>query len=289
MKDVSAPALASLADGVVAVVERLRRSVVMVRSGAGEASGTAWPGDGLIVTNSHAVGGESALVEAADGASARATVVARDRRQDLALLRARGLSLEPVETRDASSLRAGELVLAVGNAWGGPGAATIGVVSRAPAGADAAGRSAYGAVHADVRLAPGDSGGPLCDARGRVVGVNFMVAGGMGIAIPSEAADDFAAIGGAPAGGLGITAIVAPLRDSTAGGSGLLITEVVAGSTAERAGLLPGDIVLALDGVGGAPHAIMRRLQRLAGGRAARLDLLRGGKRRALHLAATAA
>ena len=289
MSDASATPLASLADGIVAVVERLRRSVVLVRSAAGDASGTAWPGGGLIVTNSHAVDGESALVETAGGASDRATVVARDRQQDLALLRVHGLPLAPVQTRDASSLRAGELVLAVGNAWGGPAAATIGVVSRAPVAADAAGTPAYGAVHADVRLAPGNSGGPLCDAHGRVVGVNVMVAGGMGIAIPSEAADDFAAAnGGAPAGSLGITAIAVPLREP-AGGAGLLITDVAAGSVAERAGLLPGDIVLALDGVGGGPRAIMERLRRLAGGHAARLDLLRGAKRRPLHLAAAAA
>src|SRR5579884_3429054 len=109
------------------------------------------------------------------------------------------------------------------------------------------------AIRADVRLAPGNSGGPLADAEGRVIGINAMIAGGMAVAVPSNTASRFAA-GDAPGQGfLGIAAVPVPLPPAIAAsygapdGFGLLLTDIAGDSPAARAGLLPGDLLFGLD------------------------------------------
>lgn len=151
------------------------------------AAGIVWSADGTIVTNAHVALGDAALVTLADGRTASATLVARDPRHDLAILRADRAALGPPALPtptfgDPSALRPGELVVALGHPLGVTHALALGMVHAAPGDARAAPW-----VRADIRLAPGNSGGPLADARGRVVGLNSMVVRGLGVAVSVDA------------------------------------------------------------------------------------------------------
>ena len=168
------------------VAQRLGASVVEVRTaGAGHGAGTIWRSDGTIVTNHHVVPRERAEVALADGRRLPAVVVARDPRNDLAVLRVAAGDLPAATIGDAAALRCGELVIAVGHPFGMRNAVTLGVVSAAmpPRPVPLPIREL---IRADVLLGPGNSGGPLADARGRVVGINAMVAGGLALAVPSH-------------------------------------------------------------------------------------------------------
>mgnify|MGYP001398537557 CR=1 FL=1 len=165
------------------LAERLLRSLVTIRSEAGGGSGTAWSADGLIVTNHHVAPGEVVRVVLPDGSDVEGRVVGRDVANDLALVRV-DARLEPLERGDSRGVRPGMLVFAIGNPWGQRGTLTRGIVF---------GRGNVGnefeapvrdVIRADIRLAPGNSGGPLVDAAGRLLGINSMVVGGMGVAIP---------------------------------------------------------------------------------------------------------
>jgi serine protease Do len=163
------------------VAERLRRCTVQV-SGAGDrrGSGVIWQSDGLIVTNAHVATSPRQTVRLFDGRSIPAELVLREPRYDLAVLWIAACGLAAAEVRDASLLRTGELVVAVGNPAEANGAFSVGIVSARPGPEDVL-------VRADIRLAPGNSGGPLADAQGRVVGINSMVMDGFGVAISSMA------------------------------------------------------------------------------------------------------
>ena len=141
---------------------------------------------------------------------------------------------------DSSSLRAGELVIAVGNPLGFIGALTTGVVHGL---GPIRGLSTQGWVQASIRLAPGNSGGPLADARGRVIGINTMVvSGGLGLAIPSNVVADFLRRGAAPS--LGI--VVRPVHNG--GALGLLVLEISPDSAAAAASLMLGDVLTGVNG-----------------------------------------
>jgi serine protease Do len=181
----SAPAL-EVALGEIA--ERLGRATVQVRSGGRSAgAGVVWLRSGLIITNAHVAAGPSAEVVLADGRAVSARVAARDPRRDLAALNVPHGDLDPALRADARGLRPGELVVALGHPLGVPYAAALGVVHRAPGG----GRGPAAWLHADIRLAPGNSGGPLADSAGRVVGINAMIVGGLGIAVPTHVVERF--------------------------------------------------------------------------------------------------
>jgi serine protease Do len=175
----------------------LRAITVVVRSSpagggrarqgsSGQGAGIVWSPDGTIVTNAHVAVGNAAAITLADGRTADARLVARDTRRDLALLRldmAR-LGESPLPTPvigDPTTLRPGDVVVGLGHPLGVEHAFAMGVVHAAP---DAA-RTPY--IVADIRLAPGNSGGPLADARGRIVGVNSMIVGGLGVAVSVDA------------------------------------------------------------------------------------------------------
>jgi len=181
-----------------ALAAGLRQSVVLVDAGRGRhGSGvfweSPWPNAALVLTNDHVLASgrpSNALVELENGRRLPATVAARDARRDLAALRvplAPGLP-PPVPVGDASALRVGEIVVAVGNPWGVRGAATLGIVS------GSAGGEPNALLQADVALAPGNSGGPLADARGRVVGIACMIVSpGIALAVPTGAVARFLA------------------------------------------------------------------------------------------------
>ena len=191
------------------VAERLRTILVAVHTPAGGGSGTIWGRDGLVVTNSHVVPSDRAEVVTHDGSRLAARLVARDPSRDLALLRVDARFEATAEARDTKSLRVGELVFAMGNPWGEPGVLTRGiVVAKGPATVEND-VPLDEAIRADVRLAPGNSGGPLADAAGRVAGISSMIAGGMAIAVPADAVVDF--VEGKGAGFLGISGRGVPL------------------------------------------------------------------------------
>ncbi len=173
------------------IAEQLRRSTVLIHAGGrGSGSGVIWSSDGAILTNAHVVRGSNTRVQLWDGRELDATVTARDPRRDLATLRIGANSLPTASPADSSQLRPGELAIAIGNPMGFVGALTTGVIHAI---GPLRGLGSQTWVQASVRLAPGNSGGPLADARGRVIGINTMVAGRLALAIPSNAVLDFLA------------------------------------------------------------------------------------------------
>ena len=188
----TASVTAGLAQGLAAAVDELRHITVQVRTrGAATGAGVLWNGGesgarGLVITNAHVVRGDRATIELSDGAVARAQVVARDRKRDLAALEFEpGRAMAATVVRD-SPLRVGELLIAIGHPGGLVGAATLGILQATESARE--GRAPRW-IRADVRLAPGFSGGPLADATGRVVGVNTMMQGNLALAVPVAAVE----------------------------------------------------------------------------------------------------
>ncbi|MGH2516833.1 MAG: S1C family serine protease [Ktedonobacterales bacterium] len=281
----------------------------------GEGSGVRTQGSGVrtIITNAHVVhaaGNAELTIKHADGRHLKAEVLAIDPEHDLAALRVSAEGLQSIEVGDSSALRVGELVLAVGNPFGREGAVTVGVVAaRAPAGPDVnvepvespdrrpgPGRGwprfrEMDLIQADLRLYPGNSGGPLADSHGRVVGINAMIGGGLAYAIPSRTVQAFLAETGhassaTPPLYLGIEVLTAPLpaslrqRHALAQETAVLVAGVEAGAAAEAAGVLVGDVLLAVDGVAVPDARLLPRLLRHASISQPRtLTLLRGGER----------
>jgi serine protease Do len=174
----------SIGSSVGAVAEWLQRITVRVRGpNHTQGSGIIWLPEGLIVTNAHVAGSQLHEVELADGRKLEGWLLARDQRRDLAALAVNSSALPAPSIRSARTLRPGELVIAVGNPWDGARAVSAGIVHHA------VGNSPWLIV--DIRLAPGNSGGPLADAQGNVIGVNSMVVGGFGCAVTSDAVESF--------------------------------------------------------------------------------------------------
>jgi serine protease Do len=228
------------------IAEKLRRSTVLVYAGArGNGSGVIWSADGAIVTNAHVARASQIRVQLWDGREFDAALVSRDTRRDLAELRISATNLPAASPADSSQVRPGELAIAIGNPLGFVGALTTGAV-HAVGPLRRLGSEPW--VQADVRLAPGNSGGPLADAHGRVIGINTMVAGSLALAVPSNAVTNFLAADPIDAW-LGV--IVAPVQVPRPGGRtkvfGLVLLEVEPDSPAANASLLPGDILLGTD------------------------------------------
>jgi serine protease Do len=227
--------------GLGEVAEQVRRFTVLVEPGGrGSGSGVIWSSDGTIVTNAHVARSNRPRVTLWDGREFYAEVVSRDMRSDLAAFHIPADGLSCAIAGDSSQVRSGEVAIAVGNPLGFLGALTLGVVHGVGPLRVGGGRHW---VQADVRLAPGNSGGPLADARGHVIGINTMIAGRLALAIPSNDVTRF--LQGQTSGQwLGVT--VTPVRLPRVGASriGLLLVDVEPGSPAAAASLLPGDILL---------------------------------------------
>src|SRR5580700_2886588 len=213
------------------IAERLRRSTVQVfPDQRGGGSGVIWTSDGAIMTNAHVARKDAAEVQLWDGRRFPARVTSRDVRRDLAVLRVDAGSLNAASglnaaaVGDSSALRPGELVMAIGSPLGFAGALSTGVAHSAGG----------GWIYADVRLAPGNSGGPLANARGEVIGINTAIVNGLGMAVPSNAAAEFLLQGPRPA--LGVT-----LRPEA---HGLRILQVEPNGSAAGASLREGDLLL---------------------------------------------
>jgi serine protease Do len=172
-----------------AVGEKLRRSTVQVFDGRrGAGSGVIWRADGWIVTNAHVVRGNSARVRFADGRTLDAEVIGRAAERDLAALYVDACELPAAEIGASTAVRVGEIVLAAGSPFGVRGAVSAGVLHGIGS-VPRVGKQRW--LQADLELAPGNSGGPLADANGRVIGINAMIAMGLGLAIPSQEVEQF--------------------------------------------------------------------------------------------------
>jgi serine protease Do len=262
----------ALGEGFAQAAEALRRATVQVRGrGPGSGSGVIWSADGVIITNAHVAHSSQAEVELWDGRILPAEVTRRDEERDLAELHVQATNLPAALIGDSDALRVGELVLAMGNPLGIIGALTTGIVHAATTD----GSKGRPWVQADVRLAPGNSGGPLADAQGRVIGINSMIAGGLALAVPSNAVVRFLA-GKAERPMLGVALRPVQLE---ANRLGLLIFGVVPDSAAAMGGIIIGDIIT---GVAGqpltTPEDFAAAMTGTAKGAPLRLDLLRGGQ-----------
>jgi serine protease Do len=247
--------------GFGSVAERLRRATVQVVSGShrGFGSGIVWDNGGLVLTNAHVARQGEAQVQLWDGRKLAARLVSSDPRRDVAALRIAATDLEPVAPGDSSAVKPGELVIAVGNPLGFAGALSTGVVHSVGPIPRMGGQKW---IRADVRLAPGNSGGPLADALGRVIGINTAILDGLGVAVPVNDALAFLRRGPRPS--LGVT-----LRPVS---RGLMILEIEAGGAAEGASLRPGDVL---------PISVEALHEALDSGRETlRLPFLRGGNQR---------
>ncbi|MBY0502282.1 MAG: trypsin-like peptidase domain-containing protein [Bryobacteraceae bacterium] len=225
--------------------EGLRRSTVSIasqqRGQAGNGSGVIWSADGLIVTNAHVVRGEQLTVDLWDGTRLPATLLKLDPKRDVATLRVEATDLPAAATANAQDLRAGELVIAVGHPLGFHGALSTGVIHRI---GPFRGMGTLAWVQADVRLAPGNSGGPLADAEGRVIGINTAIAaGGLGLAVPTEAVRRFIRMGPESAS-LGVSIHATRMRLDQRDSVGYVVLEVTPGSAAHHASLMPGDVLI---------------------------------------------
>jgi S1-C subfamily serine protease len=277
-----AEALDAYSHAVISVAERLTPSVAnlrvsrRVRGGrraTGGGSAVVITADGFMVTSAHVVANTAGRGRASfvDGRELGFEVIGSDPLSDLAVLRAEARDLPAAELGDAEHLRVGQLVVAIGNPNGFAGSVTAGVVSALGRSLPTAqGRVVDNVIQTDAALNPGNSGGALADGRGRVIGVNTAVAGvGLGLAVPINAGTR-TIVGALMTDGrfrrayLGIaggTRPVPPRLASQLGRrSGVEVVEVVEGSPAAEAGLLPEDLIVELDG---APVEAVDDVQRL--------------------------
>ena len=185
--------LQQLNDGRERVVDEGRLSLVHIRSGGhGAGAGTVWHPDGLILTNAHVAGRGRLEVRLSDGRSLPAWVLARSDTLDLAALAVEAEGLPVMAPGESRSLRPGQLVMALGHPWGVAGAAAAGVVIGVGSHLPGMGRSRREWVGVSLNLRPGNSGGPLIDAQGRLVGVNTVMTGPeVGLAVPVHVAKAF--------------------------------------------------------------------------------------------------
>ena len=289
MSTVVTPAL-PFSEAAAALAERVGPAVVVVNvRGGGGGAGVVWRPDGTIVTNRHVVRDERAEIVLRDGTRHVGIVVARHPDRDLAVIKVAADGLPSAEVGDSSTVRPGQLVFALGHPVGYQHAVTAGVVVAAGQAATAAGPRTGDWLQTDVTLLPGNSGGPLVDARGRVVGISTMVQGDLSLAVPSLAVERFVeGHGRGPSRAyLGFGGKAVPLRRDDHP-VGFLVTEITEGAPADRAGLILGDVLVRF---GDHPivdqESLPAALLRIEPGDAVELGVLRGGEPRRFTVVAT--
>ena len=262
----------------------------------GQGSGFIVSADGLVLTNAHVVQGASEVtVKLTDRREFRARVLGTDAATDVAVLRIEARDLPVVRLGDPAGARVGDWVLAIGSPFGFENSVTAGIVS-------AKGRALPGEnyvpfIQTDVAVNPGNSGGPLFNLKGEVIGINSQIYSrsggyqGLSFAIPIDMVlrvkDQIVATGQAAHARLGVT--TQSLNQALAQSFGLertegaLIAEVAPGSAAEKAGLRSGDVVLKFNGkVIGESGELAALVGQAAPGDQVRLEVLREGKRHVL-------
>jgi S1-C subfamily serine protease len=258
----------------------------------GSGSGFIITPDGYIATNCHVVDGANNVeVSLADGTACTAEVIGQDAATDIALLRISGSGLPMADLGDSDILRVGQMAIAVGNPLGFQSTVTAGVISALGRSLRSkTGRLIENVIQTDAALNPGNSGGPLVDSRGGVIGINTAIiqsAQGICFAIPINTmrwvVTQLIREGKVVRGFLGISGQTVPLPVRVVRyfqldhDSGVQIIDVSQGSPADRAGLKEGDVVIsigrqAVDSV----DDIHRKLSRESIGKRLELSLLRG-------------
>jgi S1-C subfamily serine protease len=271
------------------------------RRATGAGSGFLLTPDGYAVTNAHVVeGGRGVTATLDDGSEWPAEVVGADPDTDLAIVRIAGeRRWRPLVLGESARLRVGQIAIAIGNPHGLGHTVTAGVVSALGRTLRArTGRVIDGVIQTDASLNPGNSGGPLLDARARVIGVNTAMIGGaqsLCFAVPSDTlrwvAGEILHQGAVRRAWLGIAAQTVPLPRRTALHHGIAartvvgVDEVTRGGPADAAGLQAGDRIFGIDGEAVADvDALHRRLGGERIGRRTRVELLRGTRRTAVDV-----
>jgi len=293
-----------------AVAAAVQASVVAIEvqteSGGGQGSGVIIDDEGHVLTNSHVVSGAQGNVQVTltDGRILEGEVVGTDPSTDLAVVQLLDApdDLQPAAFGNSDEVRVGEPVMAVGNPLGLANTVTTGIVSAVDrpvstvedGGAEAA---VTNAIQIDAAVNPGNSGGPLFDATGRVIGITSSIATlsaqsgsiGLGFAIPSDLARDVAAQliedGQAEHAFLGVTLSAGVATADGVTRRGAVVESVNEGSPAAAAGLQAGDVIVAIDDdpVGGA-EALTAFVRSLSSGDDVTLTVVRDGQTRELDV-----
>ena len=255
----------------------------------GLGSGVIVSAQGLILTNNHVIEGAREIVVALpNGQPAEAKVLGADPETDLAVLKIAASGLRPIVFASPDAAQVGDVVLAVGNPFGVGQTVTQGIVS-------ATGRNRLGIntfenfVQTDAAINPGNSGGALVDVQGNLVGINTAIfsrsggSQGIGFAIPGSLAtqimEQIVAKGRVERGWLGVAATDAQAEKDSGGGA--LITGVLRRGPADKAGMKPGDIVIAVNGKAiGDTLALINETAVLAPGSRAQVTVVRGSERK---------
>ena len=267
----AAPA-AAVQNAFVSVTERVRPSVVEIRTSSGLGSGVVFDAKGDIVTNAHVVGNATSfqVLQASSASPRPATLVGRYRPDDLAVIKVSGAAnLRPASFGDSAKLKVGDFVLAIGNPLGLASSVTEGIVSAVgrtvsePAGAGSPGPTLPDTIQTSAAINPGNSGGALVDLAGQVVGIPTLAATdqqlgggaapGIGFAISSDVVTRIArqliATGQVTSSGraaLGVAVTTATTPDGTPAGAG--VVSVTSGGPAAKAGIRPADVITAVNG-----------------------------------------
>jgi len=266
----------------------------------GMGSGFIVDAEGFVVTNNHVVDHASEIVVTLnDGTRLDAELVGTDPKTDLAVLKVESDEALPyARFGDSDSTRVGDWVVAIGNPFGLGGSATTGIVSAR--GRDIQSGPFDDFLQIDAPINRGNSGGPLFDLSGRVIGINTAIFSpnggnvGIGFAIPSELAesviDQLQTSGYVERGWLGVS--IQQVDDELAAGlgfdddAGALVASVVPGSPADKAGFLPGDVIVAIDGEDvGRIKELTRKVAAVKPDETAQIEVWRNGERKTLAVA----
>jgi len=254
---------------------------------------------GIIITNNHVVdGAQKVVVTLNDGTELDAEVLGRDRRTDIAVLKVKPAQpLQAVQFGDSDALRVGEWVIAVGNPYGLSGTVTSGIVSAIDRDINAGPYDDF--IQTDAAINQGNSGGPLFDMDGKVVGVNSVIISrsggnvGIGFSIPSRLVQrvvaDLRKYGQVQRGwlGVGIQPVDQAIADSVGlkESKGAMVTNVVEGDPAEKAGVKSGDVILEFDGQEVADtRALLRAVADAPAGQKVPLVVWRAGAKKTLYV-----
>jgi S1-C subfamily serine protease len=302
--------LDAYSNAVIDVTERVGPAVVRVETGpkmrnarqrGGLGSGIVISPDGLVLTNSHVVGSSKQIrVRDTEGFVTDAQVLGVDPDTDLALLRADGVrDLPYASLGNSKQLRRGQLVVAIGNPLGFESTVTTGVVSALGRSIrSVSGRTIEDVIQTDAALNPGNSGGPLVSSNAEVIGINTaIISGAQGIcfAVASNTAQfvlsEIIRHGYVRRAFIGVAGQTAPVprRHAVLAGvankMGALLAQIEPDSPAAKAGLLPGDVAIKLDGVEiNGVDDLIRALDRDRIDRTLAMDVLRLGRLRAIEI-----
>jgi S1-C subfamily serine protease len=304
------PLLDAYSNAVIDVTERVGPAVVRVETAPGASkarqrggigSGIVISPDGLVLTNSHVVGASKQIrLRDHEGVVTDARVLGVDPDTDLALLRADGMrDLRYAALGNSKNLRRGQLVVAIGNPLGFESTVTAGVVSALGRSIrSVSGRTIEDVIQTDAALNPGNSGGPLVSTASEVIGINTaIISGAQGIcfAVASNTAQfvlsEIIRHGYVRRAYIGVSAQTAPIprRHAVLAGiehkMGALLAQLEPDAPAARAGLLPGDVVIRLDGIDvNGVDDLIRILDRDRIGRRIEMEVLRMGRLRVIDV-----